>query len=49
MIQIILEYLAIACFIGLTLVGVRTYQWNYAGMNLTLAILYMFLYIQPFK
>jgi len=49
MLQTILEYIAITCFIGLTLIGVKTQQWNYAGLNLFLTGLYVFLYIQPFK
>lgn len=48
MLQTILEYLAIAVFVGLTLIGVKTHQWNYAGLNLSLVLLYIFLYIQPF-
>lgn len=49
MLQTIIEYMAIACFVALTLIGVKTYQWNYAGLNLSLVLLYIFLYVQPFK
>lgn len=49
MLQTILEYLAIACFVALSLIGAKTHAWNYAGLNLSLAVLYVFLYIQPFK
>ena len=48
MIQTILEYLAIACFVGLTLIGVIGKNYNYAGLNFALVILYVFLYLQPF-
>ena len=49
MIQPILEYLAIACFVGLAVIGFIGKNYNYAGMNISLVILYIFLYIQPFK
>ena len=49
MLQTIIEYIAIACFVGLTLIGVKTHQWNYAGLNIALVVLYVFLYLQPFK
>lgn len=49
MIRIMLEYLAIVCFVGLTAVGLLAKDWNYAGLNFSLALLYIFLYVQPFK
>ena len=49
MIKIVLEYLAIACFVGLTVVELLARNWDFAGLNFALVLLYIFLYIQPFS
>ena len=48
MFQTIVEFLAIVCFVVLTGIGAKNGQWDYAGMNFSLVILYIFLYIAPF-
>jgi len=49
MLQSILEYLAIACFIGLSIISGINKQWDFMGLNLSLVFLYLFLYVQPFS
>jgi len=49
MVGTILEYLAIACFAGLTIINLLQKNWNMAGLNFALVLLYIFLYIQPFN
>ena len=49
-IKIILQYMAIGCFTGLTAIGVIQKDWNFGfGVNIALVILYIFLYLQPIK
>ena len=49
MIKIMLEYLAITCFAGLTVVELLAKNWDIAGLNFALVLLYIFLYVQPFS
>lgn len=49
MLQTILEYLAIGCFMGLTIISGINKQWDFVGLNFSLALLYLFLYVQPFS
>ena len=49
MIQKIFEYSAIACFIILTICALTKKDWNIAGLNFALVLLYVFLYLRPFK
>ena len=49
MIKMVLEYLAIACFVSLTIVEFRLQHYDFAGLNFALVLLYVFLYIQPFS
>lgn len=47
-IKTILEYLAIACFVGLTGIGIIQKAWNFGVfLNAVLVFLYIALYIQP--
>ena len=50
MIKLILQYIIIISFIGLTIIGFREQDWNYGFLlNLGLVILYIALYLQPIK
>ncbi len=50
LIKIILEYLAISCFAGLSIIGILQKNWNFGFLlNLALVILYVALYLQPIK
>jgi hypothetical protein len=49
-IKLILQYIAISSFGGLTLIGIIQKDWNFGvGLNLALVLLYIFLYLQPIK
>jgi hypothetical protein len=49
-IQLVLQYVAIASFGGLTIIGIIQKDWNFGvGLNLALVLLYVFLYLQPIK
>ena len=48
--KILLQYIAISAFIGLTIIGVIEKDWNFGvGLNVALVLLYIFLYLQPIK
>ena len=48
--KILLQYIAIAAFAGLTVIGVIEKDWNFGvGLNFALVLLYVFLYLQPIK
>lgn len=50
LLQIILQYIAIITFAGLSIIGVIQHNWNFGfGLNLALVLLYIFLYLQPIK
>jgi len=50
LIKIILQYIAISSFAGLTIVGIVQKDWNYGvGLNFSLVLLYIFLYLCPIK
>ncbi len=47
-IETIHQYLAIYCFVVLTITGGIQGNWNLGmGVNFSLVLLYLFLYIQP--
>lgn len=45
----VLQYVAIFTFLILTILSLLTKQYNGAGINLALTLLYIFLYLQPIK
>jgi len=48
LIEIIHQYLAIYCFVVLTITGGIQKNFDFGlGLNLSLVLLYLFLYIQP--
>lgn len=50
MIKLILQYIIIISFTGLTIIGFIERDWNYGFLlNLSLIILYIALYLQPIK
>jgi len=51
MLQTIIEYIAILCFIVLGIINLchKPPQLDFAGLNFALVGLYVFLYIQPFS
>jgi len=50
LIKLFLQYLAITCFGGLTIIGWIQKDYNYGvGLNFALVLLYIFLYLQPIK
>jgi len=50
LIKIILQYIAISSFAGLTIIGIIQQDWNLGFLlNLALTILYVALYLQPIK
>lgn len=51
MLQTILEYLAIGCFLVLGIINLcnKPPQLDFAGLNFALVFLYLFLYVQPFS
>ena len=49
-IKLCIELLAIVCFLILSIIGFIQKDWNFGwGMNLALAILYVFIYLQPIR
>jgi hypothetical protein len=49
-IQLILQYVAIASFGGLTIIGIIQKDWNFGvGLNFALVLLYVFLYLRPIR
>jgi len=50
LLKIILQYIAISSFAGLTIIGILQKDWNYGvGLNFALVLLYVFLYLSPIK
>ena len=50
LLKIILQYIAIGSFAGLTVIGIVQKDWNFGFLlNLALVILYIALYLQPIK
>jgi hypothetical protein len=49
-IKFILQIIAISSFGGLTIIGIIQRDYNFGvGLNFALVLLYIFLYLQPFK
>ena len=49
-IQLVLQYVAIASFGGLTIIGFIQKDWNFGvGLNFALVLLYVFLYLRPIR
>ena len=49
-IKLILQYIAITSFGGLTIIGFIQKDYNFGvGLNFALVLLYIFLYLQPIK
>lgn len=46
--QTIIQYIAIICFVVLGIIDIRACNYDFAGLNFSIAFLYLFLYIQPF-
>jgi len=49
MIYKILQYAAIGCFAGLATLDFSASRLNFGGLNLSLTLLYIFLYLTPFS
>lgn len=49
MTEMLLEWIAILCFAGLTITRGLDFDWNGCGLNFSLFLLYIFLYIKPIK
>lgn len=51
LIQLIIQYIAISSFGILTIIELikNPINWNWVGLNFSLVLLYIFLYLQPFK
>ncbi len=50
LLKIILQWIAISSFGGLTIIGILQKDWNFGFLlNLALTVLYIALYLQPIK
>ncbi len=49
MIKLIHQYIAIYTFTVLTFIGLFNKNFNIAGLNFSLVLLYIFIYLQPFN
>jgi branched-subunit amino acid transport protein AzlD len=46
--KIIIQYLAIGCFAILSIIGYKQHDFNTMGMNFSLVLTYIFIYLCPF-
>jgi hypothetical protein len=50
LVQSTLQFIAIGCFAGLTLIGAINKDWNFGFlMNMSLVLLYAAIYLKPIK